>query len=344
MGLLENMKAVQIEKPWEINIVDIPEPERKGNAIIRIKAAGICGSDMGAFRGTNNLVTYPRIIGHELAGEIVYLPAGYTGSLQIGDRVVTDPYIGCGECYPCKIGRRNCCENLRVLGVHIDGGMTEYFAHPADMLVPIPDGLSWQEAAMAEPLTIALHSIHRLQLKEKEHVLVFGAGPIGLLVAMVAKAYNCVPILIDPVQGRLDYANKLGYSCLINPQVDDMGAKIYEYCGYHTVEAVVEASGSNSAIESTLEYVSNAGRIVFTGWPKNKTLLATDVFTRKELDVRGARNSLMEFPEALNLIKQGLVPVLSLVSEVIEIDEVPRIMMDMDINPGNYMKSIVLIR
>ena len=344
MGLLENMKAIQIKKPREINIVDIPEPERKGNAIIRIKAAGICGSDMGAFRGTNNLVTYPRIIGHELAGEIVYLPAGYTGSLQIGDRVVADPYIGCGECYPCKIGRRNCCENLRVLGVHIDGGMTEYFAHPADMLVPIPDGLSWQEAAMAEPLTIALHSIHRLQLKEKEHVLVFGAGPIGLLAAMVAKAYNCIPILVDPVQGRLDYADKLGYSCLVNPQVDDMAAKIYEYCGYHTVEAVVEASGSNSAIESTLEYVSNAGRIVFTGWPKNKTLLATDLFTRKELDVRGARNSLMEFPEALNLIKQGLVPVLSLVSEVIEIDEVPRIMMDMDINPGNYMKSIVLIR
>ncbi|MEG2673406.1 MAG: alcohol dehydrogenase catalytic domain-containing protein, partial [Ruthenibacterium sp.] len=173
------MKAIKIQKPWEVTCVDLPIPHPASNeALIQVKAAGICGSDIGAFRGTNGLVSYPRLIGHEIAGEVVSIPAHNKNGLKPGDRVVVDPYLYCGQCYPCSIGRTNCCADLKVLGVHIDGGMAEYYCHPADMLVKIPDDMTWEQAAMAEPLTISLHGIHRGGLKEGEYCAIIGAGPI----------------------------------------------------------------------------------------------------------------------------------------------------------------------
>ena len=154
---MSEINAIRFAEPWQVSCVKIPMPEPKpGEALIKIMAAGICGSDIGAFRGTNGLVSYPRVIGHELAGVVVSIPENNKNGIKVGDRVVVDPYLYCGHCYPCSIGRTNCCDDLHVLGVHVEGGMAEYFCHPADMLVKIPDGMSWVQAAMAEPLTISL--------------------------------------------------------------------------------------------------------------------------------------------------------------------------------------------
>ena len=146
---MSEINAIRFAEPWQVSCVKIPMPEPKpGEALIKIMAAGICGSDIGAFRGTNGLVSYPRVIGHELAGVVVSIPENNKNGIKVGDRVVVDPYLYCGHCYPCSIGRTNCCDNLHVLGVHVEGGMAEYFCHPADMLVKIPDGMSWVQAAM----------------------------------------------------------------------------------------------------------------------------------------------------------------------------------------------------
>ena len=134
------MKAINLAQPWNIACVDLEKPvPGPGEALIKIKTAGICGSDIGAFRGTNGLVSYPRIIGHELAGIIESIPDDNPKGLKVGDKVIVDPYLYCGHCYPCSIGRTNCCTDLHVLGVHVDGGMAEYFCHPADMLVKMPE-------------------------------------------------------------------------------------------------------------------------------------------------------------------------------------------------------------
>lgn len=141
---MSEINAIRFAEPWQVSCVKIPMPEPKpGEALIKIMAAGICGSDIGAFRGTNGLVSYPRVIGHELAGVVVSIPENNKNGIKVGDRVVVDPYLYCGHCYPCSIGRTNCCDDLHVLGVHVEGGMAEYFCHPADMLVKIPDGMSW---------------------------------------------------------------------------------------------------------------------------------------------------------------------------------------------------------
>lgn len=163
------VKAVFINKPGEVETRWVDYPHKKENEVlIKVDAAGICGSDIGAFRGTNPLVTYPRIIGHEVTGIVLQEGAGMPDNIKEGDRVIVDPYIYCGHCYPCSVGRTNCCENLNVIGVHVDGAMQEVVTHPAHLIHKIPDNVPSEMAPLAEPLTIALHALHRANVKAGE--------------------------------------------------------------------------------------------------------------------------------------------------------------------------------
>ncbi len=338
------MRAVRLETPGKIGVIQMDQrPLAENEALLKIRAAGICGSDIGAFRGTNGLVSYPRIIGHELAGEVVSIPANNQGGIRIGDRVVVDPYLYCGHCYPCRIGRTNCCADLKVLGVHIDGGMAETFAHPADMLVKVPSDMPWELIPMAEPLTIALHGLHRLQLKSGEHVAISGAGPIGLLASMAALQYGAEPILIDFVDERLKMAEELGVKHTVNLARDSLIDRITAYTGGRLCECAMEASGANAAIRSALDIVCNAGRVVLTGWPQKETALPTDIITKKELDLRGARTSAGEFAEAVSLIYNGQVNVRGILTKTVSIDEAPQIVRDIAQTPGDYLKVNVML-
>lgn len=337
------MLGIKYEKPWDVTCVDIEKPvPGQGEALIRVRSAGICGSDIGAFRGTNPLVTYPRIIGHEIAGEIISIPDNDKG-LKPGDHVITDPYMYCGTCYPCSLGRTNCCEDLKVLGVHVDGGMSEYFAHPADMLWKLPNDMPWELAPIAEPLTIALHGIHRGRLKKGEHVAIIGAGPIGILAAMSALAYGAEPILIDLVEERLEEAKRLGIRYTIQSGKEDVAAKAAEYTGGRMAELVMECSGANAAIQMSLDLAANAGRITFTGWPKKETPIMTGTITKKEVDILGARTSANEFEEAIDLIHTGRVDAGKILTKVITIEEAPDTIRDIEKNPGNYMKVNIVM-
>lgn len=338
------MIGIQFEEPWKVKTVEIKKPEPKeGEALIKVKSAGICGSDIGAFRGTNPLVSYPRIIGHEIAGEVISIPENNKKGIKPGDHVILDPYIYCGHCYPCSLGRTNCCEDLHVLGVHSEGGMVEYFTHPMDMLIKVPDDMPWELVPLAEPLTIALHGLHRAQLKAGEHIAISGAGPIGILAAMAAIYYGAEPIMIDLVEERLNFAKKLGVKYTINTMKEDIVEKVKEYTKGRMSEVVMEASGANSAVVSTLDIVSNAGRIVLTGWPKNATSLDTGKITKKEVDIRGARTSSGEFEEAVDLIYNKKVDAPAILTKVVSLNQVPETIIDIEENPGNYMKVNVLL-
>lgn len=336
------MKAIKLIQPKEVVMVDLEKPvPAEGEALIRIITAGICGSDIGAFRGTNKLVSYPRVIGHELAGIIESVPADNPKGFKVGDKVIVDPYLYCGKCYPCSIGRTNCCTSLKVLGVHVDGGMADYFCHPANMLVKMPEDMSWTDAAMVEPLTISLHGIHRGGLKAGEYCAIIGAGPIGILAGMAAEAYGAHAIMIDLVQERLDFAKSVGIEYTINLTQESAEERVSEITGGVMAQLVMECSGANAAIRSTLDLVSHAGRITLTGWPKNETPLPTDAITRKEVDIRGARTSAGEFEEAIELVYTGKVDVKKILTKVIEMEEAPETIIDIEKNPGDYMKVVV---
>lgn len=339
------MKAVVIEKPWNISVTEREKPVRKpGEALIKVISAGICGSDIGAFRGTNGLVSYPRLIGHELAGIIEEIDDNNPQQLKVGDRVVVDPYIYCGHCYPCSIGRTNCCNDLKVLGVHVDGGMAEYMVHPDQLLYKVPEKMTWEEAAMAEPLTISLHAVHRGEVKEGEYCAVIGAGPIGLAAALAAQAYGAHVILMDLVQERLDFAKSLGVEHVINSSSEDATERIREITNGTMAQVVMECSGANAAVRASLDYVSHAGRITLTGWPKKETSIPTDMITKKEIDIRGARTSAREFEEAMELILSKKVDMNHLLTKTVPIEEAAEVIMDIEKNPGNYMKVVVMLK
>ncbi|HOP55646.1 MAG TPA: zinc-binding alcohol dehydrogenase family protein [bacterium] len=334
------MKAVYLERPEDIYIKEIDEPLcPAGYARVRVRAVGICGSDISAYKGTSPMCTYPRIIGHEVVGDIVEVNSS-SSQLKVGDRVILEPYIYCGKCYPCLNGRTNSCENLKVLGVHIDGGMTEYISHPVHLIHKLPEKLSDEEWVMVEPLSIAMHALHRLKVKEGEHIAIFGGGQIGNLAAQSALIIGAIPILIDLLDERLGKAREVGIENVLNPQKDNIMEKIKEITGGRMAECVVEATGALSAIRTTLDVVACTGRIAFVGWPSQEISLPTALITRKELDIYGSRNSVGEFPGAIDLISTGRVDVKPVISKVVSLEEIPEYVRILAEEPGRFLKVI----
>ncbi len=335
------MKAIVIHRPREISLMEVSDPARKGNEVlIKVRGMGICGSDIGAYRGVNPLVTYPRIIGHEIAGEVLEAP--HETGLTPGDRVVVEPYVSCGGCYPCLNQRTNCCENLTVRGVHLDGGMSELCSHPRPLVHKVPDGVPWASLAMVEPLTIAVHAVKRARLAGGEHLVVTGAGPIGILAALYALVIGAIPIIVDPLDERLAFAHGRGIPHGINPVKEQAIERIREITGGRMAEAVVEASGNEAAIRSSIDYAAYSGRISLVGWPKGEVSLMTAMVTKKELDVRGSRNSFQAFPESIDLIAGNKVDVASLVTRTVSFEEIPAALKEIAAYPEKFMKVVAL--
>ncbi|GHU66742.1 putative zinc-type alcohol dehydrogenase-like protein [Clostridia bacterium] len=333
------MKAISIEKPNEIVVKQVSLPTVNSNeALVRIKSVMICGSDVSAYKGRGVQIDYPRIIGHEVAGVIEQVGEN-DGGLKNGDHVLLNPYIYCGECYSCKQGRTNACEQLEVLGVQTDGAMSEYFAHPTKLLIKVSNEIPWELVPLAEPLTIAMHALHRTKLTAGEHVVIIGVGSIGLYAAQIALAYGAVPIVLDVVDSRLENAKKYGVKCVINNKKQDSIAMIREITDGRMAEVVVEASGVKSEIRRTVDYASYLGRIAFTGWPTGETPILTPMITKKELDIRGSRTGVKEeLEESILLMQSGKVDVKSVLSEVVAFDELPDAVRRIASNPTDYLK------
>lgn len=334
------MKSVYLERPKDIYIKEIEEVLcPSGYAKIKVRAVGICGSDVSAYKGTSPMCTYPRIIGHEIVGEIVEVN-DTSSDFNVGDRVILEPYVYCGRCYPCLNGRTNSCENLRVLGVHIDGGMREYISHPLQLIYRLPEGFPDEDAVMVEPLSIALHALHRLRVKEGEHVAIFGGGQIGNLSAQGVLTMGAIPILIDLLDERLEIARGVGIRNTLNPKRDDIAERIKEITNGRMAECVVEATGALSAIRSSIEVSAYTGRIALVGWPNQEVSLPTALITRKELDIYGSRNSVGEFPKAIELISSKKVNVKPLISKVVSLEEIPEYVKMLAETPERFLKVI----
>jgi 2-desacetyl-2-hydroxyethyl bacteriochlorophyllide A dehydrogenase len=337
------MKSICLKRPGDIAVADIPEQKREpGEVLIRVRSAGVCGSDIGAYKGENPLVSYPRVIGHEIAGEVLEV-ADDEREFRIGERVIIEPYVYCGQCYPCSIGHTNCCQNLAVRGVHIEGGLAEIISHPRHLLHKLPENLPWRLAPLAEPLVIAMHAIRQSEVASGQHVVVTGSGPIGLLAAQYAATLGAIPIIVDPVEERLALARSLGVGHTVNPAASEAVAVISAVTKGRMAEAVIECSGAASAIRGSIDYVSYAGHVSLVGWPKGDVSLPTALFTKKELTVRGSRNSVGQFPESIRLIAEGKVEVAALVTKTVSLDEMPATVADVAAHPENYLKVVCVL-
>lgn len=300
------MKAVQVVSPNDLRVIDMEKPvmDEKNNVLVRMTAAGICGSDVGIYHGTNAAATYPRVIGHEIVGIVADTGDG-VADLKVGDRVIVNQVTSCGHCYPCSIGRGNVCDELKVRGVHIDGGYREYIAVNESDCYILPEGLSDTDAVMIEPTTIAIQVCQRAELKKEDMLLILGAGALGSTILKIARELCDHIIVADIMDDKLEDAKKNGAEYTVNVLKEDLNEKLREYTFGHGSTVSIDASGTKDSLLTLLKVTGNAGTVITTGFNNSSVDANQFLITSKELDVRGSRLQNKMFGKAIEMIKEG---------------------------------------
>ena len=315
------MKTLVCEQPGKFSYTDSVYPALSaGYSIIKIRKIGICGTDIHAFDGTQPYFNYPRVLGHEVSAEFV---EGDAVGFSKGDKCSFIPYVHCGNCIACRNGKTNCCTNIKVCGVHIDGAMTEYYAVPSGLLLH-GNGLSDEELALAEPLAIAMHGINRAVIKANEHVLIMGAGPIGLGLILFAKLKGAIVTVVDVRDERLDVASQnLKADHLINLNSANAGEEVEKITGGDMCTVVIDATGNLNAINNGINFLSHGGRYVLVGLQKEAFRFSHPEFHKREATLMSSRNATRaEFEEVINLIKDKTIDPTILITHRINFNDV----------------------
>jgi 2-desacetyl-2-hydroxyethyl bacteriochlorophyllide A dehydrogenase len=308
------MKTLVCTQPGNFEYQTRPDPvSTPGNTIIKIKRIGICGTDLHAFEGTQPYFEYPRILGHELAAEIA--ETDKSSDFKPGELVTIIPYFNCGTCIACRSGKPNCCVQMKVCGVHIDGGMAEYLSVPSYSLVH-SNGLGLDELALAEPLAIGAHGVRRAGVREGEFVLVIGAGPIGLGTMEFARIAGAKVIAMDVNESRLEFCReKLKIGHTINALSANTYEQLRDITNGDMPTVVIDATGSQHAINNGFQYMAHGGIYVLIGLQKGDITFSHPEFHKRESTLMSSRNATREdFDHVINSLKQKLVDPLTYIT------------------------------
>ena len=314
------MRTVICETPGTFRIVErpVPEPEA-GQVLVKIKRMGVCGTDLHIFNGKHPFLEYPRVIGHELSGEVA--ATGEGGSLAAGTPVYIMPYLTCGTCIACRKGKSNCCTSMQVLGVHCDGGMTDYIVLP-ERIVFSADGIPLDQAALIEFLAIGAHAARRSELEGGERTLVVGAGPIGLATATFARKRGADVTLVDPRDDRLRFAaDKLGFQ-KTERAGPDLGRRLKQQTDGDFYDRVIDATGNAAAMEASFDLVAHGGSLIFVGVVRGDLKFSDPDLHRREITVHASRNATdADFAEVLDSIRSKAVQVDRLITHRAPLEE-----------------------
>jgi 2-desacetyl-2-hydroxyethyl bacteriochlorophyllide A dehydrogenase len=300
------MKYIVCEKPHEFKLKEKPMPEPKeGEVLLKIKRIGVCGTDIHAYGGTQPYFEYPRVLGHELAAEYI---KGNAKGFNPGDKVTLIPYFNCGECVACRNGLTNCCANIKVFGVHIDGGMAEYITIPEQYLLH-SQGLDYDELALVEPLAIAAHGVRRAAVQAKDTVLIMGAGPIGIGLIHFAKIAGAKVIVMDINDYRLNFCKEeLQVDAVINPLNEDVAEKLKEFTNGDMANVVIDATGNRNVMNGAFNYIAHGGRYVLVGLQKGELSFSHPDFHKRETTLMSSRNATVEdFEYVMECLKSGKI-------------------------------------
>jgi threonine dehydrogenase-like Zn-dependent dehydrogenase len=314
------MKAVEITSPGRARLTERPDPKpQPDEVLLRVRRIGFCGTDLSSFRGTNPLVAYPRVPGHEIAATIELIGPGVEGEWRAGQNVLVMPYTSCGQCSACVAGRPNCCARNQTLGVQREGALAEWIAVPAAKLIA-SERLSLTEFALVEPLTIGFHAASRGRVAADESVAAIGCGAIGLGVIAGARFRGGRPIAIDVDDAKLDLARACGAAETINSQRESLHDRLLELTGGLGPRVVVEAVGLPTTYRTAIEEACYAGRVVCIGYAKAPIELDTKQFVLKELDIVGSRNALpSDFADVVGFLEQGGFPADRVVTQTVDL-------------------------
>ena len=292
-----------------------------GHTLLKIKRIGICGTDLHAFEGTQPFFSYPRILGHELAGEIVEMDDA--PGFEIGEAVTFVPYFNCGKCVACRAGKPNCCTSIKVSGVHIDGGMTEYLSVPSYSLVH-GDGLSFDELALVEPLAIGAHGVRRAGVQAGDMVLVVGAGPIGIGTMEFARIAGATVIALDINDSRLQFCrDKIGVTHTVNAITENVSERLNELTNGDMPTVIIDATGNLRAINTAFAYLAHGGTYVLIGLQKGEINFSHPEFHKREATLMSSRNATrLDFEHVISSMKKGLVEPTNYITHRVRFDEV----------------------
>jgi len=336
------MQAVQVKKSYDMVIseVEMPRIEQQNEVLVKTKRVGICGSDMHIYHGTNPLATYPRVVGHEVAGEVVEVGADVT-TLQAGDHVVVEPINYCGTCYACRKGRPNVCEDLSVFGVHEDGGMREFFVLPKHQLHAVDASLEWDEIVLAEPYTIGAQAVWRGEVEEGDTVLIQGCGPIGICTLKMAKLQGAYVIMTDLSDERLAFAKENGADKVIHALDESVEEKVMDYTNNEGVNVVIDAVCLPSTFELGLTVTSPAGTIVCLGFDEKPSQIPQLPITKKELTIVGSRLQTNQFKKVVELLNSKQLQSNGLITQTFSLDDVEEAFTFIENNPDKVRKALI---
>lgn len=303
------MKTILLEEPGRLSFTstEAPSSPASGEALVRVHRIGVCGTDIHAFGGKQPFFSYPRILGYELGVEVVAIGEGVI-NVRPGDRCSVEPYINCQKCIACRRGKPNCCTDIKVLGVHTDGGMREQFVMPARKLHPSAK-LSFDQLALVETLGIGAHAVERAQVESGEFVLVIGAGPIGLAAMQFAVEKGAQVIVLDINEARLEFCQRqLGVPHAINGAKENALEALKRITSNDLPTAVFDATGNPKSMANSFDYPAHGGRLVFIGLFQGDVTFNDPNFHRRELTLMGSRNAQPEdFTRIIRLIEDGRI-------------------------------------
>ena len=304
------MRAIRLNQPRDFSQIQIDEPASPGpgQALVRTHRMGICGSDVGGYLGKMPFFKYPRIPGHELGVEVLTVGPGVT-NVSSGDHCSVEPYMNCGKCFACRRGNGNCCQSLEVIGVMVDGGLREKFLIRADKLHPSTK-LTYDQLALVETLAIGCHASDRGDSKKGDHVLIIGAGPIGLATLEFVRLTGAEITVMDMVPDRLEFCRRV-YGVLhtvVAKGNDSDLEQLNAITGGDRYAVVIDATGNNRSMSACLGYAAHTGTVVYVGITSGEVTFPHPVLHRPELNLKGSRNALpKDFPRIIDLIERGVI-------------------------------------
>ena len=316
------MNVVVCAHPGELELESRERPvPAAGEVLVRIRRVGVCGTDMHIFTGNQPYLSYPRVMGHELAGEVEQAPP--ESGLAPGDPVYIIPYIACGECVACRKAKPNCCTRIRVLGVHSDGGLAEYLSVP-QAYVKKAEGITLEQAAMVEFLAIGAHAVRRAAVAAEQKVLVVGAGPIGIGVALFSKLRGASVTVLDGRADRLAFcADRIGVASTVILS-DTTSDELERLSGGDFFDVVFDATGNPRAMEGGFAYVAHGGTYVLVSIVAADIRFSDPEFHKREMTLMGSRNATAEdFATVVEAMRAGLVPTQALHTHGSSLAELP---------------------
>ena len=329
--------------PGEIIFREVPVPEPgKGQVLVKIMEIGICGSDIHVYHGEHPFTSYPVTQGHEVSGIVEKLGEGAEG-LSVGQKVTIQPQVVCGKCYPCRHGKYNLCEELKVMGFQTTGVASHYFVADAEKVTPLPEEMSFDEGAMIEPLAVAVHAIRRAGDVTGQKIAVLGAGPIGILVAQAAKGMGAAEVLVTDVSDlRLEKARECGADFCVNTKTKNFGEALTKCFGPDKADVIYDCAGNNVTMGQAIQYARKGSTIILVAVFAGQASVDLAVLNDHELDLNTTmmyRNE--DYIEAIRLAQEGKIQLKPLISRHFAFQDYLEAYRYIDENRESTMKVLI---